>query len=276
MSEFQFTGVKAERYVIAVQTEPLHRKLLQIICTAKDGSLYVAFPYAQLGPGTIGIARIPAGLPGPKNLQVGHDFPATVHSVKYAHHPAGRAHFSLDGKVYTQVLREAVPLHEAQGHLFTVMVQGVDYFQVLDRQMRSSSARALVRLPVPKSGFEALKIIGRLYPESRLPAHSLEELPDQRGLAVRNPDGSVLPGVLLLTSLRAGDQRWLLLLTIEPIPRINKQGDAFLTFMGGFDRPEIALDHSVDTECLMFFYPYRGDMSEAIARAGTVDRPIAI
>jgi hypothetical protein len=82
----------------------------------------------------------------------------------------------------------------------------------------------------------------------------------------------VVPGVLLLTSLRSGGRRWFLLITMESIPLINHQGEAFMTFMGGFDHECVAFDHSLPLECLMFFYPHRGDLQHVIDRAGTVDR----
>lgn len=268
----RFTYVNAARYVIVVDTPVGDRKLIQILCTAKDGGIYVAFPYAQLGPGTLGIARIEPGPELPRTVEVGHDFPATVHTIKYSHHPSGQAHFSLDGKVNTVVKRNAVPLDAVNGHLFTVKLQGFSHFKATAKNERASQERAVATLSLTNSALPAVKLVGWLYSEDRIPLGSLTELSGQRGYAVRNREGTLLHGVLLLTSLRAKGKRWFLLVTAESVPSINTQGEAFMDFMGGFDHEDVALDHSLSLECLMFFYPYRGDLGEAVARNGTIDR----
>jgi len=264
-------GCSAERYVIAVKGGPWSRKLCQIICTAKDGSIYVAFPYASLAPGTLGVMTMKSGMRYPATLNVGHDFPATTHVVKYTHHASGRANFSLDGKVYTRVHRQAVPLSQADGHLFTVMLQGLDRFDTLAHQETSTKKRAFVRFPLPTAPFEALKLIGRFY--SRQALAKVPVFAESRfgSVAVRNPDGQFVPGALLRTAFGPLDDPCWLLMTLEPIPRINHQEPTFLTFIGGFDPPAIALDHSVDSSCLTFFYPFRGDLSSRVRLAGSID-----
>jgi hypothetical protein len=267
----KFPVIAADLYVIGADTPVGLRKLLQVICTANDGSIYVAFPYAQLGAGTIGVARIDPAPNVPRTITVGHDFPATVHTVKYAHHASGQAHFSLDGKIFTQIRREAAPLNEVNGHLFSVMLQGFNQFEPLDPGKRNKKRRSTVVLALSDAAQPAVKIVGRLYREDRAPLAALHDVPGSTGYSVATEHG-VVPGVLLLTSLRSGGRRWFLLITMESIPLINHQGEAFMTFMGGFDHECVAFDHSLPLECLMFFYPHRGDLQHVIDRAGTVDR----
>lgn len=52
----------------------------------------------------------------------------TGHKVKYSHHPDGRVHFSQDGKIRTVIQKKSIPLSEAEGHLFTVQLQGLKDF----------------------------------------------------------------------------------------------------------------------------------------------------
>ena len=268
----QFNFLAAKRYVVSVDTGVGVRRLLQILCTAKDGSIYVAFPYARLAPGVVGVAQIPVAPNVPRSVKVGHKFPATVHVVKFAHHTSGRAHFSLDGKVNTTVFRAAVPLSQVNGHLFSMMIQGFQSFEVSDPSAPVKKGRSEVILSLSDSRLPAVKIVANLYREDRLPWGSLQCLAGGVGFAVRMPDGKVLPGMLLQTALAADNKKWYLLVIAESIPLVNHQGPAFMVFLGGFDHAQVAFDHARPLEYLTFFYPHRGSMEDAVAQAGSIDR----
>ena len=128
---------------------------------SKDVSLFVSVPYANLGAGRVGVIECPPG--DPESVMFGESAPVTSHSVKYSHHPDGEAHFSLDGKVFTRIRKKAVPLTAAAGHLFTVMVQGLDRFEDLNQKDVATSKRGIVPMPVHEGPIEALKFVGHLY-----------------------------------------------------------------------------------------------------------------
>jgi hypothetical protein len=104
-----------------------------------------------------------------------------------------------------------------------------------------------------------------------VPLPALQNVPGCFDYLVATEQGFV-PGALLQTSLQSEGRRAFLLITMESVPPINRQGEAFLMFSGGFDHESVAYDHSLPLECLMFFYPYRGDLREVLEHAGTVDR----
>ena len=158
MAHFELKAYGADRVVIGVRNASMRKKVFQINFKSKDGSLFVSVPYANLGVGRVGVVEWPPG--NPDSLRFGDSAPVTTHSVKYSHHPDGEAHFSLDGKVFTRVRRKAVPLTSAEGHLFTVMVQGLHQFDDLTQNDIPSPKRGIVSMPIPEGQIEALKFVG--------------------------------------------------------------------------------------------------------------------
>ena len=76
--------------------------------------------------------------------------------------------------------------------------------------------------------------------------------------------------VLSGSSLAVSEQ-YCLLVTCEAIPRLDADRPSTLTFVGGFDRPEVALDHGKDTAFLALAYPTAEDHLQLIKTIGSVD-----
>jgi hypothetical protein len=87
------------------------------------------------------------------------------HLVKYSHHPDGRAHFSQDDKVRTVIRRQSVPLYEQQGHIFTVLIQGLRAFEAAaaSKENKISAKPATVTFQIADRFPKAIRIIGRWY-----------------------------------------------------------------------------------------------------------------
>jgi len=168
MTHFELKAYAADRVVIGVRNSSIHKKIFQINFRSRDGSLFVTVPYANLGVGRVGVVECASG--DPDSLFFGESAPITTHAVKYSHHPDGQAHFSQDGKVFTRIRRKAVPLTAAQGHLFTVMVQGLHLFEDLTQSDVASTKRGVVSMPVRDGPIEALKFVGHLHSSSHFAA----------------------------------------------------------------------------------------------------------
>jgi hypothetical protein len=121
---------RSERFVIAVQAATRH-KVFQVFF-GPDGSLYVTFPYFKRRAGILAAATIPGNghTTSQVNLQVGGKI--TSHLVKYSRHPDGRAHFSQHGKIRTEIKRQAIALNTQWGHIFSVIVHGLQAFNAAD------------------------------------------------------------------------------------------------------------------------------------------------
>src|ERR1700682_2519633 len=116
-----------DRYVIGIESGEVVKKIFQII-PARDGSLYVSFPYSPFDVGRVGILTVTTGSEK-EGIIFGDDAPVTAERVKYSHHPSGEAHFSQSGRVKTDIRKSSVPFGQISGHIFTVTLQGIDHYE---------------------------------------------------------------------------------------------------------------------------------------------------
>ena len=270
MTHFELKAYGADRVVIGVRNSSIHKKIFQINFKSKDGSLFVSVPYANLGVGRVGVVECPPG--DPNALLFGDNAPVTTHAVKYSHHPDGQAHFSQDGKVFTRIRRKAVPLTAAQGHLFTVMVQGLHLFEDLTQRDVASSKREIVSMPVRDGPIEALKFVGHLHSSSHFASRLQKPKMESPLMPIIKPNGQRVVGVVLATRLKQSNHQYLLVVTVEEISTIATYADLNVWLMGGFDAPDIALDHSRPMSFLMMMYPEVGDVKELVRSVGSIDR----
>jgi hypothetical protein len=261
----------AKRYVIGIRTSISSKKLFQIVF-AKDGSLFVTFPYYCAGAGRLGLVELNPNLEYPTSLDIGKNFLATVHYVKYSHHPTGRAHFSLSGKTSSKIGKQSVPLTDVNGHLFTVMIQGFNCFNAITTKDKGDKDRGVVIFSFDDVPVKATKFLGMLYPErtiKRIVRHHNESA----WMKVVAPDGSIRIGLLLDTPILRGQERYFLMLTAESIETICAQQEVFISLLGGFDAPSISLEHQHSTSFLMFIYPNNADFRALVQQFGTIDLP---
>lgn len=261
----------AYKYVIAARTQTGRYKIFQIVLSEKDGSIYVTFPYFRSGGGTLGEVFLNSSITYPTNLIVGQNFAVTTHYVKYSHHPSGRAHFSLDGKVKTKVKKQSVPLSLATGHLFTFMVQGLDKFESMTTKDKGTKKRGVIEFPFDSQATVALKFLCFIYSEKELASVIVKSDGSSPYMTLIAPDGRMLFGILLATTYEHEGQKRFLMLGTERIEKINKDEEVFMSFSGGFDHPDIALDHSKNTSFLMFFYPTSQNLSEIRSNPSCID-----
>ena len=115
---------KSKRFVVSVKLRERRYKILQIMFSKRDGSIYINFPYYSDTRGLISLVTYPGDI-STTHLRLEPGGRVTSHLVKYSHHQDGRAHFSQDGKIKTEVKKMSVPLTEINGHFFTVQIQGL-------------------------------------------------------------------------------------------------------------------------------------------------------
>ncbi|MGO9903046.1 MAG: hypothetical protein ACLP0J_25940 [Solirubrobacteraceae bacterium] len=244
-------------------------KVAQIVFQKRDGSVFVTFPYYAHGTGLVSHARLDAHS---SQLDLKPGGKVTSHLVKYAHHPDGEAHFSQSGKVLTRVRKTAVRLDEAGGHLFTVHIVGCSDFKAASESERArmpSTRRTLLNCDFGAETPRGIKIVGRLYTTASLKFEG--EPPCVPGpVAAVQPDGAqrwAFP-----TSPPKGwpgDYR-LLLLTAENWPADDYPDGPHVSFMGGFDRQDIARDTRQSTTVLALSYPIES-YDELRRQLGSID-----
>jgi hypothetical protein len=262
------TAFRSERIVLTVKRGQSRKKVLQIIF-GRDGSLFVNFPYFGHRTGILAAAKIPGNgqRTSEVNFQVGGKIAS--HLVKYAHHPDGRAHFSQDGKIRTAIKRQSIALDRQQGHIFSVLFQGLDAFDAANDAKDSgvSAKRTVLTFELPMSADrDAMKIVGRWSLASALtfqePASSIGPI-----VPTRDPEGQIRNAFLLAS--RNEHAEHVLLVTCELIPALNSEPHA-LVFYGGFDAREMMDDTTREAGFLGLIYP-AADAEALKAAIGTVD-----
>lgn len=259
-------ALKADRYVITIRTATYVSKLFQIQF-GKDGSMYVAMPYLENARGRVGEVKI---LANTNTAELGANAPLTSHGVKYAHHPGGEAHFSLTGKVRTDIRKQSVKLHEVNGHLFSISFHGMSRFEPQPPDEISTSKRAIVEFEVTDDEPESIVFMAHYYSRSVLAKRFLILLGNP-WLAVGAQD-AVYPGVVLATPYwHNGEDHFLQLTLLHSSDRKLPQVDAGTLFMGGFDIAAHQQDRTRDRSLLMCIYPETGNLQEILDACGTID-----
>ncbi len=261
---------QAERFVFTVKVEGNRYKIFQIVFGRKDGSLYVTFPYFDINQGIVSIGTLPALLRSSQvNLEsVGQ---VTSNHVKYAHHPDGRVHFSQDGKVNTLIIRNSLPLDKTEGHIFSIHTQGISHFELDPAQQDHTPKmkRTVLNFKFDQNNPEALKVVARWYkPEtliSRTQGHFLGPTVD-----AQTPDGHITSAFLIGPPKGCTMERYVLLVNCEAIAQLDKDREAVLIFIGGFDTPAKINDIAQDSSFLCVTYPV-SNYDELVKQIGTID-----
>ena len=160
----------SEHIVVTVHADGHRHKIFQLLF-GKDGSMYVTFPYFQHSKGILAEVTVD-GPPGTTaQVDLARTGKVASHLVKYSHHPDGEAHFSQHGKILTVIRRRSVPLIEQDGHIFTVLIQGLRAFDSVGNttEHKVSSKRTTLTFAVKDKFPRAIRFIGRWYWTEDLP-----------------------------------------------------------------------------------------------------------
>lgn len=265
----------SERYIVTAGIGPHRYKVLQIIFGKRDGSLFVNFPYFKHSEGLISLVTFPSGMKPTMDLSLKPGGKVTSHLVKYAHHPDGMAHFSQTGRVTSVIQKQSIPLAKAEGHIFSAQLQYLRDFEVADPKKDSgihTNRRTVLTFNLGKSEPEAVKIVGRWY--SRATLNSRIQGGNILGpkVACETPTGKKYWAFLLAPPRGTPTQEYVLLLTCEGIPQLDKQKRSALTFIGGFDSPDIMNDLTKKATFLALSYP-ASNPEELAKQLGSIDYP---
>lgn len=264
--------VSAKRYVIAAKVGAEGHKLFQIIASARDGSLYLAFPYYERARGVLGEVTLKPKLAFPADITIGETLYGTSHVVKYAHHASGRSHFSLTGKAAPLVKKQSVPLSEASGHVFTLKVQGISRFKPLEADRPSTPKRKVIPFAFAADNAPvALKFVGFWYSERELASRLISSNGQSPWYATQHPDGRRRMGIALATTFKSRGVPGYVFLTAEPVPQIAPGKEVSLQCLGGFDPVRLVHDHKVGSSFLLFMYPEPEGPDGIAGAMGTVD-----
>lgn len=236
-----------------------------------DGSLFVSFPYSKHSKGLLSIGNVPAGQ-ATAEVSLEPQGKCTSHKVKYSHHRSGEALFSQDGKIFSAVRRQSVPLNSAEGHVFTVQAAGLNEFQPAIRSKdlaQPTAQRANLTFELGSELPQAIKIVGRLYKDSQLETRIRGDTPSLVGPILPVKDGVSLSSAFCVGNPSAVLADMLLLVTCQVMaPQKPWSG---LIFQGGFDPREQFEDVNQSASFLALSYPIE-DFDELASRLGSVGK----
>lgn len=270
MNSVKVKAFRSERVIVTLQLGVRRNKILQLFF-GRDRSLYVSFPYFRHRTGIVAAATIPGNgqTTSQVNLQIGGKIAS--HLVKYSHHADGRAHFSQDGKVFTQIKRQSVELDQQCGHIFTVQVQGLEAFDPADgkKDIGISPKRTALTFELPEdSAMATIKLVGRWFDISALNFGNQRPAVVGPLVPTRSANGKQQNGFLVASPY--DNARHVLLITCEPIARVSPELESLL-FYGGFSPRDVMDDTSREAGFLAFLYP-AANAENLRKTIGTIDR----
>ncbi len=274
------TGTTIECYrskniiVHVIDRDNSRRKIMNISFSNRDGTLFLHFPYFMDTTGLLAVVEVPGNGQHENQVNLQETGKTTSHNVKYSHHPDGKAHFSQDGKIYTTIRKHSVPLSDVTGHLFTVMGQGLHRYFAASGSSVNPRNRIDLNFDLRNEEVQAFKIFGHLYHVSKLRiGNKLGDgaVPERLGpiVELENVRGEFTNGFAIGNTYPALD-KMILLLFCQVVPRVAKDKEAMMLFLGGFDRPEIATNANMATSYLALSYPTE-NIEELSRRIGSAD-----
>jgi hypothetical protein len=266
-----------DRYVVCSDAD-IRRKIVTVGFTG-DGSVYVDFQYCTVGPGLLGAATIPTGVQSARISLTKLGF-TTQHRVKFTHHASGEALFSKTGRIYTKVRRQAAPLSEAYGHLFSLFVWGpADFMAAGSRECTSKPwERKVLVFPLALAGPQPFKIVGMWHWTPRFLSRAVGKVNASTVCGLVPYRSATSQSLACLLGPRIGHpplSGHFLSLQCEPLkPNACTRTRGF-TFVGGFDKPVVTADKRNPLELLIADYPSLAP-EETLAQLECVDWPLAL
>jgi hypothetical protein len=268
--------IRSETVVVRIKAGMDVRKIINIVFSKRDGSLFTNFPYFAHSAGRLCIATFEADQTS-RSISFDQEGKCTSHLVKYTHHRSGEALFSQTGKVNNKntIRRASVPLDSVRGHIFTVYAQGMSHFMEANTPndlADHTKKRANITFDVGNQMPETIKLVAQVYQASLLAGMIIGDPPDRIGprLPLRMGNGDLICGFGIGNPHNMRDQT-LLCITCQSMPRLlDRTPQGAMLFIGGFDPPEQATASDRRTSFLAFSYP-TDNFDEIRQRLGSID-----
>ena len=252
-----------EEFNIVAVSEGRQHRIAKIVFQKRDGSIFVMFPSFAHNEGLVGVLSMKGGAQT-ASYGLAEYGKVAGHLVKYSHHPDGRAQFSQDGRVRTEIKRQSVPLDRQHSHMFTILIESLKEFA--PPKVNDRTPALFLNL---EGNPTAMKIVGRWYPLNRLKTlDESQSLPAVIPILI--PDGKQTIGWLVAPPYDTPYSQFGLFIVPEEMAPLSTADDPCLIFLGGFDAAVIALDHSKDTSFLILKYPC-SNPAELRASIGSID-----
>lgn len=265
------TVLVSEKFIISASCNNNRFQLFQLCFQKSDGSIFIHFPYQPDDSTFLCKVTLKANIAYPKDINFKNNGRVTKHKVKFSHHPDGRAHFSQDSKINTEIKNVAAPLTTHNGHIFTIHVGGINKFKQIPMNLENNNNKKTF-YDIAVSEIRNLKFIAYWYNDTYLKKY-MKEYNNEGGprMIFTRKNNTGLSGVMLEDAYITGNDNYYLFLGCEFDQYLSNSVPSIL-FLGGFEDTFISMNHQHDTSFLSLVYPTNDDYIKLVNEIGTVDR----
>ena len=283
--DLEVPAVRTRRLVVCAQEGAFRRVILNVLFTG-DSSVVVDLSHFDDTRGIAAVCSVPAGQ-SPHSIVLAGMGTAKVTSerLKYTHHSSGVCNLNKTGRVQSIIRRQAVPLSQDFGHMFTLVASGTHRIAPIDPKHLGgppTSTKVVITLGAAPSGFKVgktleeqgspirgMRVTGWWHTQEGLRGRMLGRRPSSPVMMdMQTPYGRRFGVLLAPPKGRAHDDK-VLLLQLEPnIDERRPEPGASL--IGGFDSPDVAWDFRRGTSFLAVMYPCR-DYKTLLRQVGSMD-----
>lgn len=261
--------VAASKATLTVATPLGHHRIAHVVFS-HDG-IFIQFPYFLNQNGIVSRVEFRLGV-GPHKLKLDEYGKVTSHLVKLSHHTSGRAHFSQDGKVRTEVRRQSFRLDSSIGPVFQLFAFRLGGFGVLD-PARLKQDRAYIQFASPDSSLVGVNLQGEWRRKREIEANVQAAEPLGPNASVVHRKTGVTSQVFFLSppSPHPLDTHVMMLACSKADPP-NDVEKPLVILLGGWDPGETPEGEPAATQtgCLVCLYPIASP--EALSRRiGSID-----
>lgn len=251
MKKGELKVLRAYKFTILVRQNNEFFKLFKIIFNNnKRGgfSIIVSFPYFLKKNGILSKLMFPANTHQVAKLSLEESGSLSSHLVKYSHWEDGKTHFSQEGKVFTSIRNNSVPLNVEAGHIFSIQLQGMEDFEKKPNLIKKNSIKDIEIDYALQNPAEALKFTGWWLTSEGMVQNIKIGGPQMQ---IRLKNGEYKQGFALMPA-NPKYNNCFLFLSAEIMSTLDKTTGSVLSFIGGFEKNK---KFSEDTSFLSFIYP---------------------
>lgn len=247
-----------DKYLIIAKNSDKSWKLFQFRIW-KDWTLFIDFWFFNDPNGLLTELLLDPNFQS-QRIDFSKNAKAVSHLVKYTHHIDWNAHFSQDWKILTKVRKKAVPIKDLAWHVFTIMLQGFQWFNEMNESDYNSKKQWKYTIDFTEMNdtLEWVKFVGRWFHRSSLWYNS-DWTPQ-----ISEPIAYIKVWDELIWWYYLSSSSWpnhILHLSYELVPWVDLSHKPCLTFMGWFDPIEIIDSPNVWSSVLFLSYPRSLDLN---------------
>jgi hypothetical protein len=262
--------IEASKATLTVATPVAHHKIVHV-SFSRDG-VFVQFPYFLQKHGIVSRVEFQSG-EGALKFKLDEYGKAASHLVKLSHHTSGRAHFSQDGKVKTEIIRQSFRLDTSIGPIFQVFAFGLGGFSTFD-STTAKRDRTYIQFASLDSALKSVTVQGEWRRKSAMESNI-------RGSESVGPEAFVTHRQTRVTSRvyflsppspHPLDSHVLMLACSETTPPSGNGSQPMVILVGGWDPGEVREGEPSlpQTGCLACLYPVSSP-EEMSRKIGTID-----